>query len=462
MFLLQVNLIDKDQKKDLGRGNRMEALGRHIIVEFYECSAEKIHDVHHIEQSMIHAAEIAGATIINSTFHHFSPFGVSGVIVIEESHLAIHTWPEYRFASLDLFTCGDSIDPWVAFDYLKQEFGADHSSSIELQRGQPHLLEHIALDTPVVRDTASKMKRPVKYNRNIWFTERDNNIALSLRHKGDPLYRQQSKYQRVEIIDTIAYGKALILDGMVMTTEQDEYVYHEMIAHVPLLTHPHPEKVLIIGGGDGGGAREALKHDSVKQVDLVEIDELVIEACKQYLPNLSNSFDHPNLNLYVEDGIEFVKNCPEKTYDVIIIDSTDPVGPAEGLFTSEFYKDVYRCLKDDGIMVAQSESPHFNTTVFQEIYHCYGNIFGYNNVHPYLVYIPTYPSGMWSFSFCSKNHLHPVNDLDMNRPRQFTSEHHLKYYNPEIHTSAFMLPTFVKNLLNQKKDITVNEQTTSA
>jgi spermidine synthase len=439
----------------------MDALGRHIIVEFYECSAEKINDVHHIEKSMIRAAELAGATIINSTFHHFSPFGVSGVIVIEESHLAIHTWPEYRFASLDLFTCGDSIDPWVSFDYLEKEFGAVHSSSIELQRGQPHLLEHIALDTPAVRDTASTPKKPVKCNRNIWFTERDNNIALSLRHKGDPLYKKQSNYQRVEIIDTIAYGKALILDGMVMTTEKDEFVYHEMIAHVPLLSHPRPERVLIIGGGDGGGAREVLKHDTVKQVDLVEIDEMVIDACKRYLPALSTSLSHPNLSLYIEDGIEYMKKCPKNMYDVILIDSTDPVGPAEGLFTIDFYNDVHRCLKDGGIMVAQSESPHFNTNVFCEIYHCYGDIFGYENVHPYLVYIPTYPSGMWSFSFCSKNLLHPINDLDLDRAKNFAAHNKLQYYNPEIHTAAFMLPTFVKNLLYQKDDILLKQQTPS-
>jgi spermidine synthase len=438
----------------------MDALGRHIIVEFYECSAKKINEVSLIEKSMIHAAKLAGATIISSTFHHFSPFGVSGVIVIGESHLAIHTWPEYRFASLDLFTCGDSIDPWVSFDYLEKEFGAEHSSSIELQRGQPHLLEKISLETPAVRDTASKTKQLVTYNRNIWFTERDNNIALSLRHKGDKLYKKQSKYQRVEIIDTIAYGKALILDGMVMTTEKDEYVYHEMIAHVPLLTHPHPEKVLIIGGGDGGGARETLKHESVKRVDLVEIDEMVIDACKKYLPSLSSSFSHPNLHLYVEDGIEFLKNCAENSYDVILIDSTDPIGPAEGLFTSDFYRDVYRCLKDDGIMVAQSESPHFNTNVFQEIYHCYGEIFGYDHVYPYVVFIPTYPSGMWSFSYCSKNSLHPVENLDMHKAQHFTDQHHLQYYNSEIHKAAFILPTFVKNLLNQKQGVTIKKHVT--
>jgi len=156
-----------------------------------------------------------------------------------------------------------------------------------------------------------------------------------------------------------------------------------------------------------------------------------------------------------------MKKCPENMYDVILIDSTDPVGPAEGLFTSDFYKDVHRCLKDDGIMVAQSESPHFNTNVFCEIYHCYGDIFGYDHVHPYLVYIPTYPSGMWSFSFCSKNLLHPIKDLDLDKAKHFSSQNHLKYYNPEIHTAAFMLPTFVKDLLYQKNDIFLKQQTSS-
>lgn len=437
----------------------MDALGRHIIVEFYECSAPKINDVGLIEKSMMHAAKLAGSTIISSTFHHFSPFGVSGVIVIQESHLAIHTWPEYRFASLDLFTCGDSIDPWISFDYLEKEFGATHSSSIELQRGQPHLLERISLETPGVRDKGSKDKQTVSYNRNVWFTERDNNIALSLRHKGDKLYKKQSKYQRVEIIDTIAYGRALILDGMVMTTEKDEYVYHEMIAHVPLLTHPHPKNVLIIGGGDGGGAREVLKHESVQQVDLVEIDELVIDASKKYLPSLSTSFSHPHLKLFVEDGITFLKNCPDTMYDVIIIDSTDPVGPAEGLFTSAFYKDVYRCLNPGGIMVAQSESPHFNTEVFKEIYHCYGGIFGYDHVYPYVVFIPTYPSGMWSFSYCSKDTVHPIENLDTDKAKRFTTKHHLQYYNPEVHKASFMLPTFVKNLLHHNHDAAFEAQT---
>ena len=431
----------------------MESLGRHIIVEFYNCSPEKINDVSHIEKSMLRAAELAGATIINSTFHHFSPFGVSGVIVIEESHFAIHTWPEYQFASIDLFTCGELVNPWISFDHLQDEFGAKHSSSIELQRGQPHLLNKVTVHAPDVRDHASKKAKSITHQRSIWFTERDNHVALSLRHSGDMLYQKQSAYQKVEIIDTFAYGKALILDGMVMTTERDEFVYHEMIAHIPLLVHPRAENILIIGGGDGGAAREMLKHASVKHIDLVEIDACVIEASKQFLPNISQSFSHPKVQVIVDDGIEFIKNCKDESYDLIIVDSTDPVGPAEGLFTKDFYQGVYRCLTPNGIMVTQSESPTFNTHVFKEIQQCYKAIFGTNNVHPYLAYIPTYPSGMWSFSFCSKNSLHPITDLNLQKATAFTEKQDLQYYTTDIHQAAFVLPKFVQNLLSSEQRI---------
>lgn len=429
----------------------MEALGRHLIVEFYNCSPEKIDDVIGIEKSMVTAARKAGATVINSTFHHFSPFGVSGVVVIEESHLSIHTWPEYRFASIDLFTCGDDIDPWISFDYLKKEFAAEYFSTMELQRGHLHHLHKIDVKAPLSRGLQDKQ---VKYNRNIWFTERDDNVAFSLRHKGDRLFSKQTPYQKVEILDTYAYGRVLTLDGMIMTTEKDEYIYHEMISHVPLLTHPNPEKVLIIGGGDGGAAREVLRYGEVKNVDLVEIDEVVIEASRKYLPTISTAFGNPRLNVHIKDGIEYVKQLRDETYDIVIVDSTDPVGPAEGLFKPDFYRDVYRCLKPDGLMVTQSESPTFNPPVFQELYKVYRDIFGVNNVYCYLAFIPTYPSGMWSFSYCSKGSIHPLNDLDDKKSAEFTNSQPLKYYHPDIHRSAFVLPTFVKELLEYKPEKT--------
>lgn len=424
----------------------MASLGRHIIVEYYNCSPELLNDVVHIEESMENAAEEAGATIINSTFHHFSPYGVSGVVVIQESHLAIHTWPEYGYASVDLFTCGDTVNPWVSYQMLKEAFEAGHGSAVELSRGEMALLKKKNFDVKSMRDEkSSEDGSPIK-TRDVWFTERDDKIALSLKHDGK-LYDVQSDYQKVAIYKTQAYGKMLTLDGMVMTTEVDEYVYHEMITHVPLLTHPNPKRVLIIGGGDGGTAREVLKHDGLEEVVMVEIDDKVIEASKLHLPSIAEALEHPKLNLIVDDGIKYVNDAADGSFDLVIVDSTDPVGPAEGLFTVDFYKEVYRILGDDGIMITQSESPRFNSKVFKEIYQTYRGIFGQDKVHCYLAYIPTYPTGMWSFSYSSKGSAHPMKQKTLEEINSFAKSARLKYYNAEMHQASFALPTFVREMI---------------
>ncbi|GAB3528047.1 hypothetical protein GCM10027443_05380 [Pontibacter brevis] len=425
----------------------MNALGRHILVEFYDCSPELMNDVVHIENSMVAAAETAGATVINSTFHHFSPYGVSGVVVIQESHLAIHTWPEYGYAAVDLFTCGDSVDPWVSYNYLKEAFESGHGSSMELRRGQLSLLKRTDFNLDSLRSLPPKtVEADGAITRDVWFTERDENIALSLKHSGNQLYKKDSPYQRVEVYETLAYGNMLTLDGMVMCTQKDEYVYHEMITHVPMFSHTKAKRALVIGGGDGGTVRELLRHEQLEEVTLVEIDELVIEACKLHLPETAVSFDNPRLNLLIEDGIKYINECEDGRYDLIIVDSADPVGPGEGLFTAEFYSQVYRCLTPDGVMVTQSESPRFNSGVFVEIYDTYKQIFGQDKVHCYLAAIPTYPTGTWSFSYSSKGASHPLR-FDQEAAARFSQEQGLKYYNEAIHAAAFALPNFVKELL---------------
>ena len=189
----------------------MIALGRHIIAELYECDIEKIDDVSFVEKSMLAAADKAGATVINSTFHHFSPLGVSGVIVIQESHFSIHCWPEYAYASIDIYTCGDTIDPWVAYEYLKNDFEAAHGSTIELNRGQSNLLlPKIKRKLKDDNKPANTIVSEVKAYRNIWFTERNDNLALSLRHSGERLYYHKSRFQKIEIFQTEAFGKILV------------------------------------------------------------------------------------------------------------------------------------------------------------------------------------------------------------------------------------------------------------
>ena len=423
------------------------ALGRHVLVELYDSDPESLKDVQLIEKTMVEAAEDSGATVINATFHHFSPFGVSGVVVIQESHLAIHTWPEYGYAAIDLFTCGDTVDPWKSYTILKKALGAQNGSAMEMNRGQLDLLlEKEVGNIEEAREQIEEEIRP-QYSRNIWFTDRDDNIALSLRHKGDLLFKRKSPYQRVEVYDTHAYGKMLSVDNIVMTTEKDEFIYHEMISHVPMLTHPDVKRVLVIGGGDGGSIREVLRHDHVEEVVMVEIDEEVINASKAHLPQLSQAFDHPRLKLKIGDGIEFVKNAADAQFDLILVDGSDPVGPAEGLFTEEFYRNTRRLLTENGLLVVQSESPQFNVPTFRAIFRVLEKLYGKGKAHPYLFFVPTYPTGMWSFTCASKGKLHPVEDYDEARARAFVAQHPMRYYNPGIHYGAFSLPNFVSEML---------------
>ncbi|NEP53960.1 MAG: polyamine aminopropyltransferase, partial [Moorea sp. SIO3C2] len=249
--------------------------------------------------------------------------------------------------------------------------------------------------------------------------------------------------------DTFEYGKLLAVDKMVMCSEKDDKAYHEMIIHVPMVMQPQVRDVLVIGGGDGGSIREILRYDHVEQVTMVEIDEAVVRASKEFLPSLSSAFENPKLNLIIDDGIEYVKQAADQSFDLIVVDSSDPVGPAEGLFSKSFYQDVYRCLRPDGVMTAQSESPHFNQRAFVELNHCLKEIFDRDRVFCYLAFIPTYPTGMWSFTYCTKGHRHPIQNLDQKRAEQVAKTFDLQYYNSQIHGASFCLPTFIRTMLKE-------------
>lgn len=272
----------------------------------------------------------------------------------------------------------------------------------------------------------------------LWFTEKiEEKVGLTLKIKSS-LHSENTPYQRIDVLETESFGKMLLLDGAVMLTERDEFIYHEMITHVPLLTHPHPRTILVIGGGDGGTVREILKHPSIEQIDLVEIDIRVVQVCQNYFPDLSQGLSHPKVRLRIEDGISFVKKTIH-AYDVILVDSTDPIGPAKGLFEKPFFQDLHRSLRQDGIMVAQSESPFSHPSVIRETYGTLKKIFP--TVKMYLASIPTYPSGLWSFAFCSKQ-FDPLLHFDAQR-----LDFKTQYYNQEIHRSAFSLPNFIQEII---------------
>ncbi|NPA62587.1 MAG: spermidine synthase [Methanococci archaeon] len=280
----------------------------------------------------------------------------------------------------------------------------------------------------------------------IWFTEyHNNNVALSVRIK-DILYREKSEFQEIEIVDSYDFGKVLILDNTFQTTERDEFIYHELISHIPLFTHPNPKRVLVIGGGDGGTVREVVKHDSVEVVDFVELDEKVIEACKKYMPKLSCEIENEKVNVLITDGIKYVAETENK-YDVIIVDCPDPVGPAKGLFEKEFYKNVFKCLNDDGIMVQQSESPLYNLDLIQNI--CkYLKEAGFEIIRPYTYPMPTYPSGFWSFTLASKKH-DPLK-TDEKKIKEKLKDIKTKYYDEEVHKGIFLAtPKFLKDAVKK-------------
>jgi len=429
----------------------MNALGRHILVEFNGCSSEILNDVDVIEAAMVEAARKAGATVIQSTFHHFSPFGVSGVVVIQESHLAIHTWPEYQYAAVDLFTCGETVDPWISFDHLKQAFQATGHSSLEMHRGSLHSLKRVDFQLEGNRTQMEQTLVAPKFQRNLWFTDKDDDQAFSLRHTGNILFKEVSPYQIVRVLESPSHGKFLALNNMVMCTERDEFHYHEMIVHPVMQVHADPKRILVIGGGDGGTVREIFKY-AVDKVTMVEIDEAVVRATKLHLPSLSCEFNNPKLELLIEDGIEFVKNTPKDTYDIIIVDGSDPVGPAEGLFTADFYENCKRSLRKGGLLVTQGESPLFHEKAFAELNQCLKKIFGKSQTHTLLFFAPTYPTGMWSHQIAVKGEINPATDFNVERARSFSKEFKLRYYNENVHKAAFQLPGFVQQMLDEENN----------
>lgn len=277
----------------------------------------------------------------------------------------------------------------------------------------------------------------------LWFTERHTpDVKFSIKVNRQ-LFSAQSDYQRIDVFDSKEFGRFLTLDGYMMLTEKDEFIYHEMIVHVPMAVHPNVKKVLVIGAGDGGVIRELTRYETIESIDMVEIDELVVEVCKKYLPLTSCSLDDKRVNITYQDGLKFIRSC-ENEYDLIIVDSTDPFGPGEGLFTKEFYGNCYKALKEDGIIVNQHESPFYSedALAMQRAHKRIVESFGISKV--YQAHIPTYPSGHWLFGFSSKKY-HPTKDFNGAKWDMLGIQ--TRYYNTRLHVGAFALPNYVEELL---------------
>ncbi len=282
----------------------------------------------------------------------------------------------------------------------------------------------------------------------LWFTELYSGEGMELKATGLTIRAEEAKrvktpYQELLLLKTQDWGKVLVLDGAVQTTERDEFIYHEMIVHPAAFTFTREiERVLIIGGGDGGTVREVLKHQP-KEVELVEIDREVVEVAKRELPQIAGKLSDERVKIVFTDGREFVKG-KEEIYDLIIVDCSDPIGPSKVLYQEDFYKDCFKALKEDGIFITQSESPFAQNRVHKKVVKELQKVFPITR--PYLAFIPTYPSGMWSFTIGSKR-LDPLgvppSALGKLYKELTEREGELKYYNPEIHYGAFAIPNFV-------------------
>jgi len=274
----------------------------------------------------------------------------------------------------------------------------------------------------------------------LWFTENHSEYARMSIKVDKHIYGAQSEFQRIDIYESPEFGRFLTLDGLMMMTEKDEFAYHEMMVHVPMAVNPGIERVLIIGAGDGGVVREAAKYRGITKMDMVEIDEQVVDACRKYLTQTSSALDDPRLDIHFQDGLRFVRHA--RDYDLIIVDSTDADGPGEGLFTREFYGNCYNAMRDNGILVNQLGSPYYAADAAAMV-RAYGKLRHVFGIHAaYQAHIPTYPSGHWIFGYGAKN-LQPT----AISPDWEKLEIQTKYYNTELHKGCFALPNYVRDML---------------
>lgn len=278
---------------------------------------------------------------------------------------------------------------------------------------------------------------------DLWFSEyHTKNVRFSIK-VDKQLYSAKSEFQRIDVFHSKEFGNFLTLDGYMMLTQKDEFIYHEMLVHTPMAVHPNPKNILLIGAGDGGAARELARYPTIENIDIVEIDEQVVTVCKEYMPQTACGFNDSRIHLYFQDGLKYIRKC-ENQYDLILVDSTDPFGPGEGLFTKEFYGNCFKALKKDGIMVNQHESPFYkeDAVAMQRAHKRIVESFPISMV--YQAHIPTYPSGHWLFGFASKKY-HPVRDLKEEQWNLLGID--TKYYNTKLHVGSFALPNYVWRML---------------
>ncbi len=416
----------------------VKPLGVHYLLELRGCNPTVINDLPEVRRMLLEAARQANATIIDSRFHQFSPQGVSGVVVVGESHLSIHTWPEYGYASADIYTCGHT-DPMRAATYIIDALQAKSAFCMIIGRGEHPLMSESDSEPP---SSIATFRWGLQPPSDWLFLDYTNPSAAVLLRVKDVLYSSRSPYQQIEVLDTEAFGRCLVLDGRVQSTEAEEFIYHEALVHPAMVTHPDPRTVLILGGGEGATLREVLRHRTVERVVMVEIDPQVVEICRRYLPEWSDgAFDDPRVTLIIDDAARYLQE-KEDRFDVIICDLTDPIPgtPAEGLASEEAFQAMHRHLRPGGILVNQAGSTGISELdYFVRVYRTMVSVF--RHLVPCSIQITSFAES-WGFIVAS----------DMYDPRDLTPEEveerlsrrcereKLRYYDGFIHRALFTLP----------------------
>ena len=394
--------------------------GLHVVANLYRCRGEAryLTDAAALRQFCHDSIERSGLTVLGELFHEFDGGGVTGTVVLAESHLAIHTWPELTSVTLDVYVCNytqdNSAKARQVVDDLTRLFVPEESVQHDVPRDTQHLYEFLNPD----------------YG---FFIRSSKRIEES-----------RTDFQELEIHETPQFGRLFRLDGCFMTSEREEFVYHENLIHPALATHPNPKRVLVIGGGDGGAAEEALKHASVEQVTLVELDAKVVEIARRYFSEIHRGvFDNPKLRLLIADGLKFIAETSEQ-FDHIALDLPDPIGPATMLYEEAFFRDCRRALAPGGVLTLHMGSPWSRPDRVKLLFGRLQHVFAV--VRPYTMFIPLY-GNLWSMAHCS-DILDPlaITAAEVDRRIAKRGLSHLQYYNGATHHAVFALPNFVRNL----------------
>jgi spermidine synthase len=420
----------------------MHALGQHLIGDFFACDPKRLNDAPYLEATLVELLQQLGATVINVTFHHFAPHGVSGVVVIQESHLAIHTWPEGGYAAIDLFTCGEQIDPLAALPALSRALQAQRTSHQYLSRGRYE-------DLPVMSQTyepGSMLRPPVQITRDHWFTARSDTLALSLKLRGSRLHWHDSPQQRIEVYDSLAYGRFMALDGRIVISDRDERSYHEMLVHVPMHLLPGAKRALILGGGDGGAVRELLRYPQLQQIEVVEWDPAVPETVQRFFPQLGRGLRHPKVSLHPHEALAWLAAQPAGQLDLGLVDLVGSLHQWPQEQQARFTAELVRVLSPQGMLIMAGPDPRHEARAFQATYQRLRYAMPAGSLGVALVPLPTYPSGQLSLLLRSPQ------PMAFDQPQVAPDFSDCQMYHLAMHQAAFVLPNDLRQWIASLAD----------